>query len=287
MSAGSALLYPLPRHRLAAPARHHPAGAWLRPRVPGDERRGRRSARGGPDAAGHAVVRHRVSAGVLGAWTLPQVAVGFLATVAVLALDRRLRVPALVGLVASVAAIAAWYAPHVGQVQAAAAYPDGRRIHTAWLLTAPFDQILSPGAPLDRGRRRDPGCALAPPRARRNARDRREPARASPRSGARPHGGPGGHRPASLDRALVRHPALRELPARADVRPPRDGGCGDPRSLRAAAGDRPRGALHRGDRGPHPQLRPPRTDSRSRFRRRRRATPPRSSSRTRRPELRC
>jgi hypothetical protein len=83
-------------------------------------------------------------AGVLGAWTLPQVAVGFLATVAVLALDRRLRTPALVGLVASVAAIAAWYAPHVGQVQAAAGYPDGRRIHTAWLLTAPFDQILSP-----------------------------------------------------------------------------------------------------------------------------------------------
>jgi hypothetical protein len=83
-------------------------------------------------------------AGVLGAWTLPQLSVGFLATVAVLALDRSLRVPALVGLAASVAAIAAWYAPHLGQVQAAATYPDGRRIHTAWLLTAPFDQILSP-----------------------------------------------------------------------------------------------------------------------------------------------
>jgi hypothetical protein len=83
-------------------------------------------------------------AGVLGAWTLPQVAIGYLATAAVLLLRRELRWVTLGGLVASVLAIYLWYSPHADQVQAAAAYPDGRKISTAWLITAPFDQILSP-----------------------------------------------------------------------------------------------------------------------------------------------
>ncbi len=83
-------------------------------------------------------------AGVLGAWTLPQVAIGFLATGAVLLLRRELRWQTLVGLIASVLAIYLWYVPHAEQVQGAAGIPDGRRISTAWLVTAPFDQILSP-----------------------------------------------------------------------------------------------------------------------------------------------
>jgi MFS family permease len=83
-------------------------------------------------------------AGVLGAWTLPQVAIGFLATGAVLLLHRALRWQTLVGLLAAVLAIYLWYAPHSGQVQAAAQYPDGRKIETAWLVTAPIDQILLP-----------------------------------------------------------------------------------------------------------------------------------------------
>jgi hypothetical protein len=83
-------------------------------------------------------------AGVLGAWTLPQVAIGFLATGAVLLLRRDLRRQTLVGLVASVLAIYLWYSPHTAEVHAAAVYPDGRKISTAWLVTAPFDQILSP-----------------------------------------------------------------------------------------------------------------------------------------------
>jgi hypothetical protein len=83
-------------------------------------------------------------AGVLGAWTLPQVAIGFLATGAVLLLRRELRWQSLVGLVASALAIYLWYSPHTSEVHAAAVYPDGRKISTAWLLTAPLDQILSP-----------------------------------------------------------------------------------------------------------------------------------------------
>jgi len=82
--------------------------------------------------------------GVLGAWTLPQVGIGFLATGAVLVLRRELRWATLVGLGLSAVAIYLWYSPHAQQVQAAAGFPDGRRISTTWLLTAPFDQILSP-----------------------------------------------------------------------------------------------------------------------------------------------
>jgi hypothetical protein len=83
-------------------------------------------------------------AGVLGAWTLPQVAIGFLATGAVLLLRRELRWPTLIGLVASLLAIYVWYSPHSAEVHAAAVYPDGRKISTVWLVTAPLDQILSP-----------------------------------------------------------------------------------------------------------------------------------------------
>jgi hypothetical protein len=85
------------------------------------------------------------AAGVLGAWTLPQLAVAFVAVGAVLVSDSRTRSTAAVGLVASVVAIAAWYAPHMGAVHGAAQIPDGVQIGFPWVLTAPIDQILLPG----------------------------------------------------------------------------------------------------------------------------------------------
>src|SRR6185503_9358282 len=55
-------------------------------------------------------------AGVLGAWTLPQVALAFLPTGAVLVLDRRTRIGAVAGLVVSALLIVGFYAPHSGAV---------------------------------------------------------------------------------------------------------------------------------------------------------------------------
>jgi hypothetical protein len=82
--------------------------------------------------------------GVVGTWTLPQLSIGFLATGAVLATDRVLRRPAIVGLALSMAAIGAWYAPHIGQIHAASQIEDGRQISTVWLVSGPIDQVLLP-----------------------------------------------------------------------------------------------------------------------------------------------
>ncbi len=84
------------------------------------------------------------AAGVLGAWTLPQLAIAFIAVGAVLVSDSRTRVTAAAGLVVSIVAIAAWYAPHTGAVHSAAQIPDGIQIGFPWVLTAPIDQILLP-----------------------------------------------------------------------------------------------------------------------------------------------
>jgi hypothetical protein len=84
------------------------------------------------------------AAGVLGAWTLPQVAIVFVVTGAVLLLDRRTRLPSAVALVGSIAAIGAWYAPHAGAVGNAAQIPDGVQIGFPWVITAPIDQIVLP-----------------------------------------------------------------------------------------------------------------------------------------------
>ncbi len=161
-------------------------------------------------------------AGVLGAWTLPQVAIGFLATGAVLLLRRELRWPTLVGLVASVLAIYVWYSPHTAEVHAAAVYPDGRKISTAWLVTAPFDQILSPAFLWIEGVVVVPGALSLAPRGRRGRPHGREPARAQARPGAHPHGRPRGRGRSPLGRSGLRHPALSELPPRAAARAPRE-----------------------------------------------------------------
>ena len=83
-------------------------------------------------------------AGVLGTWTLPQLGIAFLATGVVLLTDRDLRRRAALGLGASIVAIGAWFAPHLGEVGGGAQLGDGVRIHTLWLLTAPIDQVLVP-----------------------------------------------------------------------------------------------------------------------------------------------
>ena len=84
IGALSALLYPLPRDCLAAPARHHSLGARLRHRLPGDERAPRRSARGRIAPAGAHLLRSRASAGTAGSLTLAHFTIAFIATVAVL-----------------------------------------------------------------------------------------------------------------------------------------------------------------------------------------------------------
>ena len=85
------------------------------------------------------------TAGIVGTWTLPQVGIAFLATLAVLLVDRRLRRPAVIGFLVSIAAIVAWYAPHLRQVQAASQMEAGAsQVQTMWMVTAPIDQILLP-----------------------------------------------------------------------------------------------------------------------------------------------
>jgi hypothetical protein len=83
-------------------------------------------------------------AGLVGTWTLPQFGIAFLTTGAVLLTDRDLRRRAALGLGLSIFAIGAWYAPHIGEVRAAAQIEDGVQINALWFLTAPIDQVLIP-----------------------------------------------------------------------------------------------------------------------------------------------
>jgi hypothetical protein len=84
------------------------------------------------------------AAGVVGTWTLPQVGIAFLATAAVVSVDRRNRRATLIGLVVSIAAIVAWYAPHLGAVRSSSQVADGVHFRLPWVVTAPLDQILLP-----------------------------------------------------------------------------------------------------------------------------------------------
>jgi hypothetical protein len=84
------------------------------------------------------------AAGVIGSWTLPQFAIAFGATCVAVALDRRVRRATIVGLVASMALVYAWYAAHSGAVESASQIEDGVRIGFPWIVTAPIDQILLP-----------------------------------------------------------------------------------------------------------------------------------------------
>ena len=59
------------------------------------------------------------AAGVAGTGTLPQFGIAFVAMLGVLVLQAGARRAAAVGLVASLIAILAWYAPHLGEVRSA------------------------------------------------------------------------------------------------------------------------------------------------------------------------
>ena len=83
-------------------------------------------------------------AGVAGTCTLPQFGIAFIATGLVVSIDRRVRVITAAGVLLSVAAIAAWFAPHSGDVGDASQIPDGVQIGFPWVVTAPIDQILLP-----------------------------------------------------------------------------------------------------------------------------------------------
>jgi hypothetical protein len=83
-------------------------------------------------------------AGVVGTWTLPNFGLAFVATGLALLSDRGLRRPVVLGLVASLVAIFAWYSPHLADILESSRQEYGAPIETAWLLTAPLDQVVVP-----------------------------------------------------------------------------------------------------------------------------------------------
>ena len=83
-------------------------------------------------------------AGIVGTCTLPQFGIAFVATGAVLIADSRLRLRAGLGVGGSLLAIAAWYAPHIGEVRGASRIEDGVQIGTLELVVAPFHHVLIP-----------------------------------------------------------------------------------------------------------------------------------------------
>jgi hypothetical protein len=85
------------------------------------------------------------TAGTVGSLTLPHFTVVFITTGVILAMRPELRRPCVAGMVLSVGVIAAWYAPHLGDIRDSASQDYGAPIETWWLHTAPFDHILVPG----------------------------------------------------------------------------------------------------------------------------------------------
>jgi hypothetical protein len=88
------------------------------------------------------------AAGVVGSLTLPHFAVAYGSIVVVLLAAGIKRGSLALGFGASIAVIVAWWAPHVDDVLASTTQDYGRRISTAWLATAPIDQILIPALTL-------------------------------------------------------------------------------------------------------------------------------------------
>ena len=126
------------------------------------------------------------TAGVVGTWTLPQFGIAFLTTGAVVSIDRRVRRRTVIGLVASVAAIVAWYAPHLGAVRSSSQIPDGVQFGFPWVVTAPIDQVLLPALLWIDGTVIIAGRRLATAGAARGDRHRSEPAHARSSISAHP-----------------------------------------------------------------------------------------------------
>lgn len=86
--------------------------------------------------------------GVAGTWTLPHFAVAFLSIGAVLLAIGVMRRQLMLGLGLSVAAIAAWYGPHLDDILDSSRQDYGVEISSRWLVTAPIDQTLVPAVSL-------------------------------------------------------------------------------------------------------------------------------------------
>ncbi len=84
------------------------------------------------------------SAGIVGTCTLPQFGIAFVVTGIPLMSDSRLRLRAVIGVGVALVAIAAWYAPHLGEVRGASRIEDGVQIGAFELVVAPFHHILIP-----------------------------------------------------------------------------------------------------------------------------------------------
>lgn len=82
--------------------------------------------------------------GLIGMLTLPNFAVAFAATSLALLAVPALRVQAGVGVGASLALAALWYAPHRSELGEVSRTPYGNQVGIREVLTAPFDQILLP-----------------------------------------------------------------------------------------------------------------------------------------------
>jgi len=100
--------------------------------------------------------------GVIGTWTLPQFGIAFVAMGLVLLRYREVRRSVPLGLSLSLLAIAVWYAPHVAQLQTVSQNSGRVQIHTAWLLTAPIDQVVIPSLVWIDGVAERPGIVLLP-----------------------------------------------------------------------------------------------------------------------------
>ena len=88
------------------------------------------------------------ASGLVGSLTLPHFAIAYLATAGVLLAKRELRSWVAMSTAISIAAIAAWYAPHVDDIAASTLGEYGLQIDTAWLISAPIDQTLVPALTL-------------------------------------------------------------------------------------------------------------------------------------------
>lgn len=80
--------------------------------------------------------------GIIGMWTLPNFAVAFFATIAVLLFNAELRRRVLIGTASSALAAIAWYAPHLDDL--AASSGQGVEIGLVGLVTSPIDHVLVP-----------------------------------------------------------------------------------------------------------------------------------------------
>ena len=82
--------------------------------------------------------------GVVGAWTLPHFTIAFGAAGAVLLAAGVARSKLAVGLGASIAAIAVWYAPHVDDILDSSQQEYAVELSSRWIVTAAIDQTLVP-----------------------------------------------------------------------------------------------------------------------------------------------